>query len=79
VRAAGAGAGAHIVRSTSTLAAGRFFERDVESALPFSETAFAGNEDALVDNDNDNVLIDGEKVIFVSGVSGPLSRRRSVQ
>jgi len=65
------GAGTHSVRSPSALDAGRFFERDVESALPFSETYFVENEDAVMDDVN--ALIDGEKIVFVSSVSGHLT------
>ncbi|KAH9961904.1 hypothetical protein BC827DRAFT_245214 [Russula dissimulans] len=67
-------AGAQSVKSRSVLAAGRFFQRDVESALPYSETCFTENEDALVVVDN--ALIDGEKVVFVSRPSRDISNIR---
>jgi hypothetical protein len=54
----------------STLAAGRVFARDIESALPYSETSLAENDDTLLDY----ALIDGERIVFiVAGVSGSRS------
>jgi hypothetical protein len=62
VRAAGASS---LGLRRSTLAAGRVFACDVESALPYSENSLAKNDSTFVDG----AMIDKERVVFLTGVS----------
>jgi hypothetical protein len=62
VRAASGGLG---LRS-STLDAGRVFACDIESALPYSEISIAKDDGTFTDE----AMIDKERVVFLTGVSG---------
>jgi hypothetical protein len=62
VRAAAAGLG---LRS-SMLAAGRVFACDIENALPYSEISVAKDDGTFTDE----AMIDKERVVFLTGVSG---------
>ena len=65
VRAGSAAAGG-LELGSSTLAAGRMFACDIESALPYSEISVVKDDGTFTDK----AMIDKERMVFLSGVSG---------